>query len=103
MRDSTLGVDTWFAQDNATQLHTINRNGPINQSAADNIYRCFIFALSESIGDKLFILEIKFKCNAGRQFPQIGPIQGESVSSSYTNPFFFIPSFRRESKFKRVL
>jgi hypothetical protein len=56
MRDSTLGVDTWFAQDNTTQLHTINRNGPINKCAADNRYRCFIFALSESIVDKLLSL-----------------------------------------------
>lgn len=58
--DSILGVDTWFAQDNTTQLHTINRNGPINQSAADNRYRCFIFALSESIGDKL----LSFRSNS---------------------------------------
>lgn len=34
MHDSTLGVNTWIAQDNTTQLHTINLNGPINQSAA---------------------------------------------------------------------
>jgi hypothetical protein len=34
MHDSTLGVNTWIAQDNTTQLHTINLNGPVNQSAA---------------------------------------------------------------------
>lgn len=34
MHDSTLGVNTWIAQDNTTQLHTTNLNVPINQSAA---------------------------------------------------------------------
>lgn len=34
MHDSTLGVNSWLARDNTTQLHTINLNGPINQSAA---------------------------------------------------------------------
>jgi hypothetical protein len=34
MHDSTLGVNTWIAQDNTTQVHTINLNGPINQSTS---------------------------------------------------------------------
>jgi ribosomal protein L12E/L44/L45/RPP1/RPP2 len=34
MHDSTLGVNTWIAQDNTTQVNTINLNGPINQSTS---------------------------------------------------------------------
>jgi hypothetical protein len=37
MHDSTLGVNSWLARDNSTQLHTINLNGPVNQSAAGPI------------------------------------------------------------------
>jgi hypothetical protein len=34
MHDSTLGVNTWFASDNSTQLHTIDLNkGPISPTA----------------------------------------------------------------------
>jgi hypothetical protein len=35
MHDSTLGVDTWIASDNSTQLHTIDLNkGPVDPTSA---------------------------------------------------------------------
>ena len=35
IHDSTLGVDTWIASDNSTQLHTIDLNkGPMDPNSA---------------------------------------------------------------------
>jgi len=35
IHDSTLGVDTWIASDNSTQLHTIDLNkGPVDPTSA---------------------------------------------------------------------